>query len=93
MGIKNINKVANSFKTYDDLFSSLEKGDYSVLSRECGTNNYPIINWMIDFFLEKEEYHKCNFLSKLRLPEPSKERLDKEIRWLTTKNMEIWKYQ
>jgi hypothetical protein len=41
---------------------------------------------MIDFFLEKEEYHKCNFLSKLRLPNPPKESLDKEIRWLTAKN-------
>jgi hypothetical protein len=37
---------------------------------------------MKDYFLEKEEYEKCDFLSKLELPEIPKEVIDKEIEWL-----------
>jgi len=57
----------------------VKKGNFSFLSRECGTNNYPEINWMMDYFSEKEEYEKCDFLSKLKLPQASIETLDKEV--------------
>ena len=77
-----LNKISSSFKTYDDTFALLKNGDYSFLSRECGTNNYPEIKWMIDYFLEKEEYEKCNYLSELKLPQASREKLDKEVKWL-----------
>lgn len=75
-------EVVNSFKTFDTMFSLLEKGDYSFLNRECGTNDYPEIKWMIEYFIEKEEYEKCDFLSNLKLPKPSEEKLNKEIEWL-----------
>jgi len=75
-------EVVNSFKTFDTMFSLLEKSDYSFLNRECGTNNYPEIKWMMEYFIEKEEYEKCRFLSKLNLPNTSKEKLNEEIEWL-----------
>ena len=75
-------KIYDSFKTFDDMFFLLENGDYTFLSRECGTNNYPEMKWMIDYFLEKEEYEKCDFLSKLKLPQASSEKLDKEVEWI-----------
>jgi hypothetical protein len=52
------------------------------LNRECGTNNYPEITWMMEYFIDNEEYVKCEFLSKLKLPQPTKEKLNKEIEWL-----------
>jgi hypothetical protein len=77
-----INQVSNTFKTFDDMFSLVKRGDLSFLNRECGTNNYPEINWMMDHFLANEEYEKCDFLSRLELPQTSSETLDKEIEWL-----------
>jgi hypothetical protein len=82
MNQESLIEIANSFKTFDDMYYLLKKGDYSFLNRECGTNNYPEITWMIEYFTEKEEYEKCYFLSKLELPQPTKERLNKEIEWL-----------
>jgi len=77
-----INQTSNTFKTFDAMFSLVQKGDLSFLNRECGTNNYPEINWMLDHFLAKEEYEKCDFLSRLELPQASSETLDKEAEWL-----------
>ena len=79
---KDLIKVANSFKTFDDMYYLLKDGDYTFLNRECGTNNYPEINWMMEYFIDNEEYEKCEFLSKLELPQPTKEKLNKEIEWL-----------
>lgn len=76
--------VANSFKTFDTMFELLKVGDYSFLNRESGTMNYPEIKWMIEYFIKSEEYEKCDFLTNLELPKPSKEKLDKEMGWLTT---------
>jgi hypothetical protein len=78
MEIKNIDKVTNSFNTFDTMFELLKVGDYSFLNREYGTMNYPEIKWMIEYFIKSEEYEKCDFLTNLELPKPSKETLDKE---------------
>ncbi len=74
-----LRKIVNSFKTFDDMYYLLNDGDYTFLNRECGTNNYPEIRWMIEYFTDIEEYEKCEFLSKLELPQPTKEELNKEI--------------
>jgi hypothetical protein len=65
---KDIIEVANSFKTYEEMYELLVNGDFSFLSRELGTNRYPQIEWMIEYFENKEEYEKCEFLSKLQIP-------------------------
>jgi hypothetical protein len=75
-------EVANSFRTFDTMYDLLKSGDFSFLSRKCGTNIYPEIQWMIQCFTEKEEYEKCEFLSKLELPKPSNDKLDSELEWL-----------
>jgi len=77
-----ISQISDSFKTFDGMFSLVKKGDLSFLNREYGTNDYPEIKWMMDYFLEKEEYEKCDFLSKLKLPQASRETLNKESEWL-----------
>ena len=82
-----LNKVSRSFKTFDAIFLLIEKGEYSLINRKCGTNDYPEVKWMIDYFIEKEDYRKCDFLSKLKLPQVSKKRLDKEMEWLTSKGL------
>lgn len=69
---KDLIEAANSFKTFDTMYDLLKKGDYSFLSREYGTNNYPEIGWMIQYFTENEEYEKCKFLTQLNLPKPLK---------------------
>lgn len=68
MNKKDIIEVSNSFKTYEEMYELLVNGDYSFLSRELNTNRYPQIEWMIEYFENKEEYEKCEVLSKLELP-------------------------
>ena len=75
-------EVVNSFKTFDTMFDLLKVGDYSFLNRECGTMNYIEIKWMIEYFTEKEEYEKCNFLTNLELQKPSIDKLNNELEWL-----------
>lgn len=58
------------------MYYLLKSGDYSFLNRECGTNNY---TWMMEYFIDNEEYEKYKFLSKLELSQPTKEKLNKEI--------------
>jgi hypothetical protein len=67
MDKKDIIEVANSFKTYEEMYELLNNGDFSFLSRELGTNRYPQIEWIIEYFENKEEYEKCEFLSKLQI--------------------------
>ena len=52
---KDIQDVANSFRTLDDIYIEIEKGNLGVLSRELATNNYPQIKWLIDYFLKIED--------------------------------------
>jgi hypothetical protein len=68
MDKKDIIEVANSFKTYEEMYELLKNGDFSFLSRELNTNRYPQIEWMIEYFENKEDYEKCDFLSKLQIP-------------------------
>jgi hypothetical protein len=85
---EDLDKISNSFRTFSDTYSMLEKGDHSCLIREYGTNNYPEIKWMIDYFLEKEEYEKCAFLLKFKPPLVSKEQLSEENRFNVFKNLD-----
>ena len=79
MNKKDIIEVANSFKTYEEMYELLNNGDFSFLSRGLGTNKYPQIEWMIEYFENKEEYGKCDFLSKLILPKQPNYKLKQEI--------------
>ena len=67
-------EVSNTFKTYEQMYELLINNDFSFLSREYGTMNYPEIRWMIEYFTEKEEYEKCNFLRNLELPKVVKDK-------------------
>jgi hypothetical protein len=64
---KDIDEVANSFKTYEEMYELLLNNDFSCIDKELGTNRYPQIKWMIEYFQNKEEYEKCDFLLKLKL--------------------------
>lgn len=66
MNKKDLIDVANSFKTYEEMYESLLNNDFSFLSRELGTNRYPQIEWMIEYFENNEQYEKCNFLLNLK---------------------------
>jgi hypothetical protein len=79
---KEIKDVVDSFRTLDEIFIEIEKGNLNVLSREFGTNNYPQIRWLISYFLEIEDYHKIVFLQKLKLPEVNKERINLEKKYI-----------
>ena len=67
MNTEGIQEVASSFKTYEEMYSLVSSGDFSFLSKELGTSEYPQIRWMIEYFAEREEYEKCHFLSNLKL--------------------------
>ena len=64
---KDIDEVANSFKTYEEMYELLLNNDFSCIDKELVTNRYPQIKWMIKYFQNKEEYEKCDFLLKLKL--------------------------
>ena len=72
--IEDIIEVSNTFKTYEQMYELLINNDFSFLNREYGTMNYPEIEWMIEYFTEKEEYEKCNFLRNLELPKVIKDK-------------------
>jgi len=78
---KEIKDVVDSFRTLDEIFIEIEKGNLNVLSRELGTNKYPQIRWLINYFLEIEDYHKIVFLQKLKLPKATKERINLEKKY------------
>lgn len=69
MNNRKIKEVASSFKTYDEMYDLILSGDFSFLSRKLGTNEYPQLRWMIEYFKDREDYEKCSFLSKIKLPE------------------------
>jgi hypothetical protein len=81
---KKIQEVVDSFRTLDDIYIEIEKGNLSVLSRKISTNEYPQIRWLINYFLEIEDYRKILFLKKLKLPKVSKERIKLEKEYLKT---------
>lgn len=64
---EDIDEVINSFKTYEEMYELLLNNDFSCIHKELGTNRYPQIEWMIEYFQNKEEYEKCDFLLKLKL--------------------------
>ena len=66
MNKKNLIGVASSFKTYEEMYELLLNNDFSFLSKELGTNRYPEIEWMIEYFENNEQYEKCNFLLNLK---------------------------
>ena len=72
--IEDIIEVSNTFKTYEQMYELLINNDFSFLNGEYGTMNYPEIQWMIEYFTEKEEYEKCNFLRNLELPKVIKDK-------------------
>jgi len=77
-----IEKISNNFRTYYEIYESVKQGDFSVISRKAGTNEYPEIEWMISYFKDLEEYEKCHFLSVLQLPKVSQELIDEEVKKL-----------
>lgn len=89
---KNIKEVVDSFRTLDDIYFEVKKGNLKVLSREFGTNNYPQIRWLINYFLEIEDYRKIVFLQKLKLPKVSKKRIDLEKIYLKKITVKILVY-
>ena len=72
--VEDLIEVSNTFKTYEQMYELLINNDFSFLSREHETMNYPEIRWMIEYFIEKEEYEKCNFLTNLKLPKAVKDK-------------------
>ena len=76
-----IQEVVDSFRTLDDIYIEIEKGNLEVLKREIATNNYPQIRWLTNYFLEIEHYHKIVFLQNLKLPQVSQERINLEKKY------------
>jgi hypothetical protein len=72
MNNEDIVEVSDSFKTYEEMYELLLNNDFSCIHKELGTNRYPQIGWMIEYFTENEEYEKCKFLTQLNLPKPLK---------------------
>lgn len=64
-----IRKIVESFKSYDELYQLIVDNNYNIKSvflKELGTNNYPELDWMIEYFIKKEEYEKVIILRHLK---------------------------
>ena len=82
-----INDVTNSFKTFEEMYDCLfDENNTIALKRKIGSNEYPEIKWLIEYFIGKEEYEKCERLKNLRLPKVSNIQIEKEINWLKLNN-------
>jgi len=73
-----IKEVACSFLTFDSMYDQIVNGEYR-LNRKAETNEFPEIIWLTEYFLENEEYEKCEFLSKLQLPMVDNNQIEIEI--------------
>lgn len=62
-------KAAESFKTYVQLYDLLKNSGYDVpkiLNCQLYKTNYPQLDWMLEYFQEKEDYEKCIILKHLK---------------------------
>lgn len=62
-------KAAESFKTYEQLYDLLKNSGYdvpNVLSCQLNKTIYPELDWMLEYFQQKEEYEKCIILKHLK---------------------------
>ena len=55
-----------TFMTFEEMYKHLKNGNVSILNKKLGTNEYPELKWMMEYFVEKEEYEKCEFLKNLK---------------------------
>lgn len=64
-----IRKIAESFRSYDEMYQLIVDNNYNIngiFLKELGTNNYPELDWMIEYFIKKEEYEKVIILRHLK---------------------------
>ena len=79
---EDIQKAADSFISYEELYEQAVSGNLSNFSRRLGTREYPEKEWMMQYFIELEEYEKCSIISKIEFPEVSDEEIEKEIEFM-----------
>jgi hypothetical protein len=80
-----IKKVADSYRTFDMMYDALEKNNFNpigILSRELGTNEYPEITWLMEYFLSIEDYDKCEKLKNIIIIPIDRKKLNIEKMWL-----------
>lgn len=82
MNPEQINPVAKTFKSYESQLDLLKHGDTEFLTRQCGTNSWPQIKWLIEHFTNKGDLEAVVFLLNLKLPKPSNLKLIYEREWL-----------
>ena len=67
--LNNIKEIAKTFKTFDDTYDYLIKTNDINICHFCLDNDNVWkrlhLKWMMEYFLDKEEYEKCNVLKKL----------------------------
>lgn len=67
--LKNIEEIAKTFQTWDDTYDYLIKTNDIDVCCFCLDNDNvwkrKHLKWMLEYFLDKEEYEKCNVLKKL----------------------------
>jgi hypothetical protein len=63
-----IKNIAESFKTYDDIYNHLIINGIEtcrfMLDHDCVWKRLEL-QWLFDYFLQKEEYEKCAVLKNL----------------------------
>lgn len=82
---EDIKKIADSFRTFDQIYEKLEMNEFksgSVIEMDITDGSYPIIDWMIEAFTEEEKYERCQILKDLR------DKLDKNK---TERLLKFWK--
>jgi len=67
--LRNLKDIVNTFRGFDDMY------DYLIKTNDINVCNYCIDNdnvwkrlslkWMINYFMDKEEYEKCGVLKKI----------------------------
>jgi len=64
-----IKEIAKTFQSFDDMYDYLIKTNDIDICEYCYDSDNIwkrlSLKWMLDYFLDKEEYEKCNVLKKI----------------------------
>jgi len=64
-----MNNISKTFTSYNDLYNNLVKTNNIEICQFCLDNDgiwkRLELQWMLEFFLNEQEYEKCQFLKQL----------------------------
>lgn len=90
MNKQKIKEVAETFRTFDDIYNTIIKNGVEtsrfMLDHDCIWKRLEL-QWLFDYFLQKEDYEKCAILKDLMVnnfiaPEDKQTELNSKLQFI-----------